>query len=257
MTMLAQDNAWGLTEKEKQTLRLMVRGHDAKSIASSLGLSVHTVNERLRDARRKMTVSSSREAARLLLEKEGAGEGMPPPHSLGDRGIGGDAEHTGMDEREAPVSGARRTNRRFWIITGVLLMTLLLAFLALTPLAQIDTAAPAPASAAASSQTAETARQWLSLVDQDKWDESYKQTGKAFRKMNTPQVWAETSRKMRQSLGKVISRSFAGEENLPAPPYGYQVVKFHTSYANKPDAVETVALNEEDGHWRVVGVTVD
>ena len=42
------------TEKEKQTLRLIVRGHDAKSLARHLGLSVHTVNERLRDARRKL-----------------------------------------------------------------------------------------------------------------------------------------------------------------------------------------------------------
>lgn len=55
-----------LTEKEKQALRLLVNGFDAKSMAQHLGLSVHTVNERLREARRKMAVSSSREAARQL-----------------------------------------------------------------------------------------------------------------------------------------------------------------------------------------------
>ena len=49
-----------LTEKEKQTLRLVVQGYDAKSMARHLGLSVHTINERLRYARRKMAVSSSR-----------------------------------------------------------------------------------------------------------------------------------------------------------------------------------------------------
>ena len=49
-----------LTEKEKETLRLLVSGYDAKSMARHLGLSVHTINERLRDARRKMAVSSSR-----------------------------------------------------------------------------------------------------------------------------------------------------------------------------------------------------
>ena len=49
-----------LTEKEKETLRLLVSGYDAKSMARQLGLSVHTINERLRDARRKMAVSSSR-----------------------------------------------------------------------------------------------------------------------------------------------------------------------------------------------------
>ena len=60
-----------LTEKEKQALRLMLRGHDAKSIARELNRSVHTVNDRLRAARRKLAVTSSREAARLLLEEEG------------------------------------------------------------------------------------------------------------------------------------------------------------------------------------------
>jgi DNA-binding CsgD family transcriptional regulator len=66
-----------LTEKEKQTLRLLVSGYDAKSMARELGLSVHTVNERLRDARRKMAVSSSREAARQLHKAE---LGPPPNH---------------------------------------------------------------------------------------------------------------------------------------------------------------------------------
>lgn len=61
-----------LSEKEKETLRLIVRGHDAKSAARQLDLSIHTVNERLRDARRKLSVSSSREAARIVLAAEGA-----------------------------------------------------------------------------------------------------------------------------------------------------------------------------------------
>jgi DNA-binding CsgD family transcriptional regulator len=39
-----------LTERERDTLRLLLAGHDAKSIASLRGLSVHTINERLRDA---------------------------------------------------------------------------------------------------------------------------------------------------------------------------------------------------------------
>ena len=65
-----------LTEKEKETLRLLVSGYDAKSMARHLGLSVHTVNERLRDARRKMAVSSSREAARQYAR---ANAGPPKP----------------------------------------------------------------------------------------------------------------------------------------------------------------------------------
>lgn len=64
-----------LSDRERETLRLLGRGHDAKSIASSFGVSIHTVNERLRAARRKLGVSSSREAARLLVAREAASEG--------------------------------------------------------------------------------------------------------------------------------------------------------------------------------------
>ena len=69
-----------LTDREKETLRLLLAGHDAKSIARAQDLSVHTVNERLRDARRKLGVASSREAARQLAEA-----GSAPPDFLGDQ----------------------------------------------------------------------------------------------------------------------------------------------------------------------------
>nr|WP_245648728.1 DUF4019 domain-containing protein [Sphingomonas sanxanigenens] len=257
--MPVQDDFWGLTQKEKQTLRLIVRGHDAKSIASSLGLSVHTINERLRDARRKMTVSSSREAARLLLEKESEGAETPAPYSLGDTEIGEDAARPDADQERTPVSGVAGANRPSWIIIGVLFMTLALGFLALVTLSQADTASPpAPAaSQAPHSEVANAARQWLTLVDQEQWEESYRATGKAFQKLNTAEVWAATSQKVRAPLGAVISRTFVSEEELPAPPSGYQVVKFRTSYANKADALETVSLDREDGRWRVVGVTIE
>ena len=77
------DGFQALTEREKETLRLLLGGHDAKSIARELGLSVHTINERLREARRKIGVSSSREAARLLGEAE-----QRTPNSLGDNDFG-------------------------------------------------------------------------------------------------------------------------------------------------------------------------
>ena len=77
------DGVGSLSEREKQTLRLLLAGHDAKSIARELGLSVHTVNERLRDSRRKLGVASSREAARVL-----ARAGQAEPKSVGDKEIG-------------------------------------------------------------------------------------------------------------------------------------------------------------------------
>ncbi len=105
MNTVVKEGVGALTEKQKQTLRLIVRGHDAKSTARSLGLSVPTINERLRDARRKMAVSSSREAARLLLEAEGGGMASDPNLS-GDMEFGADATCPPVDEEAAPTSGA-------------------------------------------------------------------------------------------------------------------------------------------------------
>lgn len=59
-----------LPEREKQVLRLLLSGHDAKSIGTALGISTNIVNERLRDSRRKLAVGSSKEAARMLAAVE-------------------------------------------------------------------------------------------------------------------------------------------------------------------------------------------
>jgi DNA-binding CsgD family transcriptional regulator len=251
---------WALTEKEKQTLRLIVRGHDAKSTARSLGLSVHTINERLRDARRKLAVSSSREAARLLLEAEGGSPDSPNPDLIGDTRIGEDVARPRVDGMAAPIVGAGWRYRHPRIIIGVLLMTLALGLLALAALPQVDSAAPPTpitADATSNSEVVDSARQWLALLDQGHWDESYRATGTSFRKLNTPQVWATVSEKARVPLGAVISRTFVSQENLPAPPAGYEVVKFRTRFAHRPEALETVTLDREAGSWRVVGVTIE
>lgn len=249
-----------LTEKEKQTLRLIVRGHDAKSTARSLGLSVHTINERLRDARRKMAVSSSREAARLLLEAEGGLQAAPTHQLFGDTRIGEDASDPAMNEGNAPVDGAGWAYRHPRILIGAFVMTFALGLLILTTLPQTGSApssTPVATDATPASEVVDSARQWLVLVDEGKWDDSYRATGTAFRELNTAQVWASVSQQVRVPLGKVISRSFLSQQNLPAPPMGYEVVKFRTSFANKAEAVETVTLERESDQWRVVGVTIE
>ena len=55
-----------LTDKELEVLRLLTAGHTVKSIAARLGRSETSINERLRDARRKTGIGSSRELARYL-----------------------------------------------------------------------------------------------------------------------------------------------------------------------------------------------
>ena len=139
-------------------------------------------------------------------------------------------------------------------------MTLVFGLLALTALSDVaSTPAPTPPAAqvAHDAEVVDAARQWLALVDQEQWDASYQATAAAFRELNTAQVWASASEQARVPLGAMISRILISQENLPAPPYGYEVVKFRTHFANKTDAVETVSLDREGGRWRVVGVTIE
>ena len=59
-----------LNDSERAVLRLLAEGHTAKSIATTIGSTTAAVNERLREARRKTGVGSSRELARLLKAQE-------------------------------------------------------------------------------------------------------------------------------------------------------------------------------------------
>lgn len=90
-----------LGDKELEILRLLAAGHTVKSIALRLGRSEASINERLRDARRKTGIGSSRELARLLDAQENrdkkidlsphgsAADGaVQPPHMGGARSKG-------------------------------------------------------------------------------------------------------------------------------------------------------------------------
>ena len=115
-------NLDNLSDRERETLRLLGRGHEAKSIASALGLSVHTVNERLRAARRKLGVSSSREAARLLLAHE-----AEPASKFGYKEIGVAPARSGEPNAGHLDPGAAGARRRLvpMAMGGIMLVGLL------------------------------------------------------------------------------------------------------------------------------------
>lgn len=248
-----------LTDKEKETLRLLLQGYDAKSMAQHLGLSVHTINERLRDARRKMETSSSREAARLLREAE-----AQPPQMLADKTLGDALAPAPAAQDPQPVQGRGHSRRTGWIVGGIA-MSFSLALLALSsmsgpslaPAVSLTTAAavsPTPASEAAA---VDAARQFLALLDRDDWTASWQATHKSFQLLNTVEWWAEASRKVRGDVGTIRSRELATVNFTAAPPHGQWQVSFKANYSKKPDAVETLSLASEGGVWKVVAIAVD
>lgn len=248
-----------LTEKEKQTLRLLLTGYDAKSMARHLGLSVHTINERLRDARRKLGTSSSREAARLVHEVE-----AQDPESLGDKGLGDAPAPAAAQVTLQPARGDGNFRRAGWIIGG-LVMTISLALLALSalsgpnqtpavPVAAAPTVSPTPASEAAA---VEAAQRFLAKLDQDDWAACWQSAHQAFKLQNTVEWWAQASKQVRSNMGTAELRELATVNFIPAPLKGYWIIAFSANYSKKGKAVETLQMAWKNGSWKMTGITVE
>ena len=245
-----------LSEKEKETLRLMLRGYDAKSMAQALGLSVHTVNERLRNARRKLEVSSSKEAARLLADHDAS-----DPQILADKQIGAviaDQNKDFPDRPANPASGRSGliSQKAFWI--GAIVMSFILATLA----ALVWTGGSGADQAQDTQAMEETQRDsereaaalaWLAFVDASDWQASYDAAGLAFQKPNTVATWQAASEAARIPLGAVKERETVAFDIVAAPPSGYEIVRFRTDFAARDGVIETVTLERESGGLKVVG----
>jgi DNA-binding CsgD family transcriptional regulator len=89
--MDTSDGIKRLTDRQKEILRLLFNGHDAKSAAAELGISIHTVNDHLGEARKHLGVSSSRLAARLFAQSEGSIPKNEGPDRLGVAGSNDDS----------------------------------------------------------------------------------------------------------------------------------------------------------------------
>ena len=258
---MEQDRAAdALSAREKQVLRLLLAGHDAKSSARDLGLSVHTINEHLREARRKLGVSSSREAARRLAEAE-----QDAPDSLGTKQFG-------VVDTAPAMPIASPSDRRpgaaqafAWLGGGMLIMSLLIATLALSLSLHAGNAVPEPVPAPVPVATigaqdpvaVAAARTWIALVDQQEWGESWDAAGTLFKTQLTRADWAKTLRGVREPLGAAGSRIFQSGTHattLPGVPVGdYEILQFQTRFASRPESTETIALAREGADWKVIG----
>ena len=133
-----------LNDNELEILRLLASGHTAKSIAANLGRSETAINERLRDARRKTGVGSSRELARLLDARK-----------IWDKNIDlAGREPSGDIPLQPRPTGPEWTKGRIVMMTAISAALLGLAALAWTTSPAADTAAQAPAATAKASPLA-------------------------------------------------------------------------------------------------------
>ncbi|MDG6079324.1 DUF4019 domain-containing protein [Erythrobacter litoralis] len=249
------DGIAALTDKEKESLRLMLLGHDAKSMARELDLSVHAINDRLRSARRKLSVTSSREAARLLLEAEG-----PPPELLVGKDLGdGPADHGPQSPAQSEARRPEARDRRrivAWSIGATLMFSAILA-LALAGGLPGTGVSGEPSSSEYTQSAEAAARDWLQLGDEGNWEAGYEGTAAAFREANTLDVWTEVSQTVRAPLGEALSRSLRSVE-APPTPQGYVIVTYDTRFAEADETkVETLSMQKEGGAWKVAGIYIE
>ena len=113
----------------------------------------------------------------------------------------------------------------------------------------------------AEDQAVKAADEWLALVDQGEYGESWQEAATLFKSAVTVEQWEQALNASRRPLGDLKSRELKGAEymtSLPGAPDGeYVVIQFDTSFTNKKVAVETVTpMKDEDGIWRVSGYYV-
>ena len=102
------------------------------------------------------------------------------------------------------------------------------------------------------------AEQWLNLVDNGRYAESWGQSATYFKNAIKKDDWKRTVKAVREPLGNVISRLIKSQNYmtaLPGAPDGkYVVIQFEASFTNKKAAIETITpMMDSDGKWRVSG----
>jgi hypothetical protein len=102
------------------------------------------------------------------------------------------------------------------------------------------------------------AQKWLSMVDEGKYAESWKEAAEYFRSAVKQSQWEQSLQAVRKPLGKLVTRTVKSRSymtSLPGAPDGeYVVIQFETSFENKKSAVETVTpMLDKEGNWRVSG----
>lgn len=135
-----------------------------------------------------------------------------------------------------------------------LILTTLVLFGAAT--AAMGQAAPAKKSTVTAVVPApdDRAREWLVLVDDKNYAQSWSEAAKAFQmREKSADAWASAAAASRAPLGAVASRDL---KSIDLSRSNIAVVRYDTVFAHKASAVETVTLAFENGTWSVTEYSV-
>ncbi|HWE50059.1 MAG TPA: DUF4019 domain-containing protein [Bryobacteraceae bacterium] len=115
------------------------------------------------------------------------------------------------------------------------------------------------AAAPAGEEASAIGQKWLSLLDDQKYEESWTQAGSMFRNEVKHDQWLASLQKFRLPLGPLISRTASRVDlakTLPAAPDGeYAIIHYKTVLQSKT-ITERLTLAMEDGKWQVYAYAI-
>jgi Protein of unknown function (DUF4019) len=102
-------------------------------------------------------------------------------------------------------------------------------------------------------------QKWLSLLDDQKYEDSWKQAGSTFRSEVKQEEWVAVLKRAREPLGALDSRApsrvdFA--KTLRGAPDGdYAIIHYKAEFKTK-GVTERLTLVKEDGKWQVAAYAI-
>ena len=135
----------------------------------------------------------------------------------------------------------------------LLIAVLLLFGIAMPALAQAAPAKPSTVTAVTPTPD-DRAREWLVLVDDKNYAQSWSEAAKAFQSRQKTDAWTAEATTKRTPLGAVASRDL---KSIDLSANNVAVIRYDTVFAHKAAAVETVTLDFENGGWSVTDYSVN
>jgi DNA-binding CsgD family transcriptional regulator len=281
--MSADDPIDTLSEKEREVLRLLLAGHDAKSSARKLGVSHHAVHDRLRRARLKLGTTGSREAALLLRASETGSTGTPD--IIVHEPIGGEAA-AALPEGPSSATWKRPGSPRSqWRRKGLILMSISILIVAAAMALNSQqapsqnnaegAATPGPDAVTATSprssvgaeqaaqarpRSAAAAQAFMAQVDSGNAAASYEAAAPALRDAHGFGIW-ELGVAMHASEGGARRRTLVRVEHDVSPSNpayeALEILTFDTIMLNGDHSTERLVMALIDGVWRVATLDIE
>ena len=107
--------------------------------------------------------------------------------------------------------------------------------------------------AAATREAKESGTAWLSLVDGEKYGESWDQAASLFRKQISRDQWVKTIGSARGGVGTLRNRTFDAAQSIVHEGVPTVILTWKSSFGSASGLMEQVTMMREDGKWRCAG----